>query len=121
MPMISTVAMIRLTRTAGGSSGALRRTPKVAAGVSSAITVTPTFQHIDQHEHEERDGQQHDGDGRRLAVTELFERRDDEHRRDFRLERHVARYKDDRPVLSEPTRERQCKPGDDGREQTRDD
>src|SRR5262249_24974016 len=99
--------------TQGGSSWARRGTLRRMG--SAMMTCAPALEQIDREEGRERHREQHDGDRRGFAVGELLEPRDDEHRRDLGLERHVAGDEDDRAVLPERAREREGEPRDDRR------
>src|SRR6185436_1867433 len=74
---------------------------------SALMTDARAFEEVDDHQHGERDHQQHDGDRGRLAVGELLEARHDQDRRDLGLVGHVAGHEDDRAVLADPARERE--------------
>jgi hypothetical protein len=60
---------------------------------------TPAFELVDDDQHGKGENQQHHGDGRRLAVSELLKPGNNEDRRDLRLIRHVARDKDNRAIF----------------------
>ena len=79
--------------------------------LSRAMPLAPALEQVDEHQHRERDHQQHDGDGGRLAVGELLQPGDDQHRRDLRLVRHVAGDEHHRAVLAEAAREGQREAG----------
>src|SRR6185369_7385389 len=81
-------------RTQAGSSCARGGTERVVG--SAMMTCAPALDEVDGEEGHERHAQEHAGDGGRLAVGELLESRDDEHRRDLRPVRHVAGDEDDR-------------------------
>src|SRR5262245_7460927 len=103
--------------TQAGSCCAFRTMVKAALlgfsrTASAFIVQAPTFQQIDQHQHEERNDQQDDGDRRRFSVSELFESRDDQDRSDLRSVRHVPGYEDHRSILAHATGECQGKAGD---------
>src|SRR2546422_5070477 len=98
-------APVRLHRTQAGSCWTLRIVAAVMAlGFSKTVSVlmsqAPAFQQVDQHEHGERNDQQHDSNCRRFAVSELLEARDDQDRGDFRFVWHVPRDEDHRAVLA---------------------
>src|SRR5258706_12480499 len=97
--MIARADAMSSARTNGGSSCARRRSCTASAVTSIAITLAPAFQKIDQYQHAQRQHEQHDRYGGGLAIAKLFQRGDDQYRRDLCLEWHVAGDKTYRAVL----------------------
>src|SRR5713101_3526156 len=111
--MTATAARMRAAFTAGGSS---RARGWVTTRGSAMVALAPAFEEVDSEERDEGDGEQDDGDRRRLGVGELLEALHDQDGRDLCPERHVARDEDDRAVLAERAREGEREAGDDGRQ-----
>src|SRR5262245_50502583 len=105
-PTTATAESVSPQRTQAGSCCARRAadalTARALTGEALGIDMlAPALEEVDEDQHGERDGQQHDRDGRRLAVGELLEPRDDEDRRDLGLVGHVAGHEDDRAVFAQ--------------------
>src|SRR5262245_20272003 len=89
-PTTARTKRIRLHRSHRGSCWALR-----IMGVSVFMTHTPTFDHVDQHQHGERKGEQDHRNCSGFAVGKLFETRNNQDRSNLRVIRLVSRYEND--------------------------
>src|SRR5690349_17981815 len=74
----STRGLLKLWLTAGGAGDR-------ASAASALMADARAFEEVDDHQHRERDHQQHDRDRRRLAVGELLQPGHDQDRRDLGL------------------------------------
>src|SRR5688572_27996308 len=93
-PTTARASAVSPPRTHAGSCWAarIRLGPRACgtAGIASVLmTQAPALEAVDHDEHGEGDDEQHDRDGRGLAVGELLEARHDQDGRDLRLVRHV--------------------------------
>src|SRR6266542_1650209 len=114
-PTTARTTAVNPQRTQDGSCCARRCLPTAgdlaeAATALVCIAPGPAFEKVDQNEHGKRNYEQHDCDGRRLAVGEFLQSRDDEDGSNLSLVRHVSRDEDDRAVLANRTREREGEP-----------
>jgi hypothetical protein len=83
------------------------------------MTHAPALEPVNDDQDRERDDEQHDRDGGRLAVGELLEAGHDQDRRDLGPVRHVAGDEDDRAVLPDAAREGEGEAGEEGRPEGR--
>src|SRR5579875_2396729 len=97
----------------------VRRPPSARRG--DEPPPSPGVDEIDREQHHERHDEHHGPERRGAPVVELLQVDDDEKRRDLGLPRNVARDEDDRAVLAHRARERECKPGQHGRQHGRQD
>src|SRR5215212_8103389 len=119
---------IRAARTWAGSVSGSRmrasgmdRSSLAVAGSATLPPPRPGLQEVDREEKNERRDQHERGDHGRAGVVELLELDDDEQRHDLRVSRHVAGDEDHRPVLADGAREGEGEPGENRREQRRQD
>src|SRR5688572_24908674 len=95
---------VHLTQTGSCWAWRTRAVPgRAEAGDTASVLMAeaPALEAIDDHEHRERDGQQHRRDGGGLAVRELLQAGHDQDGRDLRLVRHVPGHEDDGAVLAD--------------------
>src|SRR5215467_14929066 len=103
-PTTAIANTVRPHRSHTGSCWALR-----TMRLSVFMTHAPAFDHVDQYQHCERQNEQHHRNCGGFTVSKLLETRDDQYWSNFCLIRLVARYENDRAVLSDSAGKRQRK------------
>src|SRR5262245_4079576 len=121
-PTMTSVASVSPPRTSQWSCRDRRNgDPASGFGSSGRMPLAPPLEDVNHRQEHKRHHQQDDRDGCRLAVGELFESGDDQHRSDLRFVRHVPGDEHDRPVLTNGSGEGQGETGDERRQEIRDD
>eukprot|EP01022_Parablepharisma_sp_SALTPOND_P004178 TRINITY_DN1187_c2_g1_i1.p1 TRINITY_DN1187_c2_g1~~TRINITY_DN1187_c2_g1_i1.p1 ORF type:complete len:554 (-),score=206.99 TRINITY_DN1187_c2_g1_i1:2173-3834(-) len=95
--------------------------PLMSVPLCPAALAGPGLQQVDGQQQHEGHDQHHHGNGRGAGIVVLLQLGDDEQRRDLGDHRHVAGDEDHRAVFARGAREGQRKPGQQGRQDGRED